>query len=351
MLTTCVRRGTLLAAALATGLVTSLMVASGPAAAADPIFLNPSALPQGTAPAIPWFDPVSKVLHDGSRALTLSGLQGKVVQLHKVDGGYLLGRSTTGSGADLVFVSSTDKRTLITKQWQRPTCDCLRADVVVDSGGGAVTFNRRSATAFYKDTLTVSLPALKIIRTRVFTTSPKLFEARQGKVLLALGDRLLRWTPTTNAVATISSIGQEPTAADTSAGQQLTRSNDGGGGQTMRPLPPATGPTWGVDADENVSAWSADSLHVAGSFEIVSGNTDNGFIVRRASDGASELIVYIPAPARITWENDTTVLFPTNYDYGGDYQLVRCTLAGVCQRVGPVTSQANQYVVATRRSN
>lgn len=335
-----------------TTFATSVATLAGPASAADPIFLNPSTRPQGAAPAIPYYDPATKVLHDGSKTLTLTGLQGTVVQLHKVDGGYLLGRTTGGTGADMVFVSSTGKRTLITQQWQAPTCDCLRTDVMVDSAGGTVTFNRRSATSFYKDTLTVSLPTLKIIRTRVFSSSARLYEARQGKVLLALGSRLLRWTPKTNAIETVSSIGQEATAADTSAGQQLTRADDGGGSQTLRPLPPATGPTWGVDADENISAWSADNQHIAGSFEIVSGNTDNGFIVRRASDGASTLVVYIPARAKITWEDNNTVLFPTNYDFGNEVQLVRCTLAGDCQRVGPATtSYAMLYVVATRRSN
>ena len=117
-------------------------------------------------------------------------------------------------------------------------------------------------------------------------------------------------------------------------------------------MPPATGSTWPLDTDENISAWSADNQHIAGSFEIVSGSTDNGFVVRRASDGAAELVVYIPAPAKITWEDNTTVLFPTDYDFGDQLQLVRCTLAGECQRVGPATNGAAKlYVVATRRSN
>ncbi len=350
MLTTCVRRGTLLAAALATGLVTSLMVASGPAAAADPIFLNPSALPQGAAPAIPWFEPRTKVLHDGTRALTLSGLQGRVVELHKVDGGYLLGRSTSETGADLVFVTTTGARTLVTQQWAwRGTCDCVLNEALVDSDGAAVTFSRRLASGVYKDTLTVSLPARKIVRSRVFSSSPRLFEHRQGRVLLGIGDRLVRWTPRTNSASDVPSDGHESTAADGSAGQHIVKS---GGSQTVRPLSSATGPSWSLDRDENPFVWSADGQHIAGMFEVVTGSTDNGFIVRRASDGQLVLVVRIPAPARIAWENNTTVLFPTDYESRHEPQLVRCTLAGECQRVGPVGRQSDAHiVVATRRSN
>ncbi|MET1004510.1 MAG: hypothetical protein ABWX96_03120, partial [Propionibacteriaceae bacterium] len=329
MLTTCVRRGALLAAVLLTALGTSLAAAVGPAAAADPdpISLDPSALPQGPAPAIPYFDPVAKLLHDGGKTLDLTTLKGVVIQLHKVDGGYLLGRRTSPTGNDLVFLSATGRRTLVSQQWKPPgTCDCLQSDVLVDSSGGSVTFNRRPASGFYKDTVSVSLPALKTIRTRVFTSAPTLFEQRGGKALLQLDIRLIRWAPKTNATATIPSSQSGPTAVDSSA-HQLAFRGDGSGDQTVGPLPPATGPRWSLDTDENIGPWSPDDQHIAGADEIVNGGTDTGFIVHRASDGQIALMVYVAGPAQITWENNTTVLFPTDPDFAGHRQLVRCNLA------------------------
>lgn len=349
MLTRSPRRGALLFAVLSTSLAMFAAPVSGPAVAApEPIRLNPSTLPQGAPPAIPYFDPYTKRLYDGSKRLNLTTLQGTVEQVHKVDGGYLLGRSTS-PGADLVFVSTGGKRTLITQQWRPPRCDCLRSDVMVDSGGGSVTFNRTTSSGSYKDTVTVSLPALRIIRTRSFSSLPRLFEQRRGRVLLGLVDRLVRWAPGTNRTAEVAAGGAGFEAADSTARQLVARADDGGGAQSVEPLPPATGASWALDADENISAWSADDLYVAGSFEIKTDGTDDGFIVRRASDGDATLVVYIPARARITWENNTTVLFPTWYEYG-DFQMVRCTIAGDCERVGPA-SKYHAYVVATRRSN
>ena len=56
---------------------------------------------------------------------------------------------------------------------------------------------------------------------------------------------------------------------------------------------------------------------------------------------------------RIAWEDANTVLFTAVYEDNRS-QVVRCTLAGACERVGPPDIPAwdrRGFLVATRRSN
>jgi hypothetical protein len=329
------------------------MLLPTPAEAADtpPFVLDVGALPQGEAPHLPYLDRQARKIVDGTRQVDVSGLQGNVIQLHKVDGGYLLGRTVTGTRADQVLVSTRGSRTLVTRNWRPPICDdCFRSDVAVDSDGDSVTFNRRTASKHYSDTLTVSLPALKITRKRQFTSAPSLFEHRNGVLLVGLDDRLVRWTPRTNRVVLVSS-GLHVEAADTTADQQVRRLDNGTGEQVVGALPPGTRPTWRLGDEEAVSAWSADGLLIAGGIGVYSGSVQGGFAVWRASDGSAPLVVYTFGAQRITWEDADTVLFSA-YE-GSDEQVVRCTLAGECERVGPPEVDAGNrgFLVATRRSN
>lgn len=229
---------------------------------------------------------------------------------------------------------------------------------MVDSGGGSVTFSRTTASGRdYKDTLNVVLPSLKLVRQRVFSWSPLLFEQRLGRVLLGLDTRLLRWTPKTSAITTLSS-GRWVGAADSTAGQQMRQANDGSYAKTVGPIPPRTGASWAVGVDTNISTWSPDDQLIATTGEVISGRTQTGIIVRRAATGSSALVVLESAQARVTRENSSTVLFNSFHEgteeqgWESRFQLIRCTLAGECQRIGPETENAySGYLVATRRSN
>jgi hypothetical protein len=309
-----------------------------------------SSLPQGEAPHLPYLDGQAQKIIDGTRKVDVRGLQGTVTQVHKVDGGYLLGRTVSGSRSDLVFLSSNGNRTLVTQQWMSPNCDCFRSDVAVDSDGDSVTFNRKSASGAYSDTLTVSLPALRITRKREFSSTPALFEHRQGSVLLGLDHRLIRWNPRSNAVR-VASSGLRVEAADTSASQQVRRLDNGTGEQVVEAISPVTGPSWGLGDEESVAAWSADDQLIAGGIGVYADSVNDGFAVWRASDGSSPLVVHTSGMERIVWEDSDTVLFTA--DGGNGAQVVRCTLTGACERVGPPAIDAHHrgFLVATRRSN
>lgn len=335
------------AAAVALLTAGSLLVpATSEAADTKPFVLDVESLPQGEAPHLPYLDGQAQKIVDGTRQVDVRGLQGTVLQLHKVDGGYLVARSVSGARSDLVYVARSGTRTLITRHWRGPRCDCLRSDVAVDSDGDSVTFNRTTDQAAYGDTLTVSLPGLHITRKRQFSSAPALFEHRHGSLLLGLDDRLIRWSPRTNAVTVVSS-GLHVEAADTTAAQQVRRLDDGTGVQVVEALPPSTRPAWRLGDEEALAAWSADDQLIAGAIGVYADSVQDGFAVWRASDGSHPLVVYTSGRERITWESADTVLF-----YAGFTQLVRCNLAGVCERVGPADTDANHrgFLVATRRS-
>jgi hypothetical protein len=75
--------------------------------------VNPAALPLGSLPALPYVDVAAKRIVDGTRRVDLSGMQGDVLRLYKVDGGHVVGR-VVGGRPGLVFVSSGGTRFWIT---------------------------------------------------------------------------------------------------------------------------------------------------------------------------------------------------------------------------------------------
>src|ERR1700712_997316 len=261
------RRHSLLFPTLVAMVGTALASVTVPAGAVDP---DVPSLPVGAAPSLPYLDVPGKQIVDGSSHVDVTGLKGTVSQLFKVDGGYLLGRRTFGTKPDLVFVSTSGKRTLITTRWYNYVCDCLSSPAVVDSSGGSVTFHRTAgAGPGYGDTLSVALPSLKIVRKRAFSSTPELFDQRAGSVYLGVDRRLLSWSPKTSATRTVSS-GLAVEAADISARQQVRRASGGDFHQTVGPIAPRTGPLWTIAGDANTSAWSPDDQLIAGTGELIS---------------------------------------------------------------------------------
>lgn len=303
-----VRHATWIRSATVALLATGSLLVSGPSEADTPPFvLDVSSLPQGEAPHLPYLDVPAQKIVDGTRLVGVRGLKGTVIQLHKVDGGYLLGRKASDSTSDLsdlVFVSSNSgRRTLITQHWKSPPA---------------------TASGTYRDTLTVSLPALKITRKREFTSTPALFEHHHGLVLLGLDTRLIRWNPRTNAV-TVASSGTRVEAADTTADQQVRRLDDGSGEQVVEALSPRTRPSWRLGSEDSVAAWSADDRLIAGGIDVYAGSVQGGFAVWRVSDGSKPLVVYTFGRQRITWEDADTVLFSAT---SGDGEQVRPVVIG-----------------------
>ena len=170
-------------------------------------------------------------------------------------------------------------------------------------------------------------------------------------MLLGLDNRLIRWNPRSNAV-TVASSGLRVEAADTTAAQQVRRLDNGTGQQVVEAISPATGTSWGLGDEESIAAWSADDHLIAGGIGVYANSVQGGFAVWRASDGSNPLVVYTFGMERIVWEDAATVLFTA---YAGDgTQVVRCTLVGACERVGPPDIDASHrrgFLVATRRSN
>ena len=74
-------------------------------------------LPVGALPALPYVDWPARRIVDGDRRVSISGIQGRVIELHKVDGGYLLRRRVPGPAEhDLVFVSHRGARKVLAIQ-------------------------------------------------------------------------------------------------------------------------------------------------------------------------------------------------------------------------------------------
>ena len=111
-------RGAIVLAAslLVSGLLTVML--PGPSVAThddDGESSDVTGLKAGAMPRLPYVNWPARRIVDGNRQVSIAGIQRRVVSLHKVDGGYLLGRQldanppqdlVTGDH-DLVFVSTT----------------------------------------------------------------------------------------------------------------------------------------------------------------------------------------------------------------------------------------------------
>ena len=88
---------------------------------------------------------------DGSRRVDVTGMQGTVTHLHKVDGGYVIGRITS-TGPGLAFVTISGARSVLTSYWHWPVDNGIYRGVMVSSDGDTIAFNTsdrptRSSTA------------------------------------------------------------------------------------------------------------------------------------------------------------------------------------------------------------
>lgn len=345
-------------------LLTSLgCLASAPPASAAPRVVTPDVarLPAGALPALPYVDWPARRVVDGGRRVSIAGLQGRVVELHKVDGGYLLRRRIPGPAEhDLVFVSSRGGRRVL-------ATGVMRGTLPVSRHGDAVIVNvgtRGGTPASYVETRVLALPGGQVVARRDFGSFPPgLHGFGIDRALVVTADETdLRtaavwWTPRSGALDLLRpDVSVEST--DLSAWDWAVRPRDGSDPYSVQGLPSHTAPNWPVSQEDvNLTAWSPDDTMLVGNDERtdrISGFGSSSYLVYRASDGTLLLAVRNESPSQATWETDSRVLLRTHLPGSSPrtYQLIRCTLSGSCSRVGPRTTEVDGAIIpATRRNS
>jgi hypothetical protein len=341
-------------ALLVVALVAALLsgFAAGSAVAA-PVVVTPDVanLPVGTLPQLPYVDVPGRQVVDGTRHVSISGLQGTVTALHKVDGGYILARTFSG-GEDLVMVRTSGARKVLVAHWMnRCTCN-LDPDLAVSHDGSKVAVNVSTAKDqyTYTETRVVSLPAGNVLYRKKFPYNIVLLGYGTKRVLVGQYPGTRWWTPSTGKapVVVADEIG---VSADLTAWQWAAHGN----GLQVMGIPPDSRPSWSTEEDHQFGRWSLDDTMIASTGELggFSGQDQtDSYIVQRASDGAGILAVLVPAHADINWETNSTLLMATRIGETPNYQLIRCNVAGSCQKVGPTsTSKYGALIPATRRNS
>lgn len=315
----------------------------------------------GSLPTLPYVDWPNRTIVDGSRRVSIKGIQARVIELHKVDGGYLLRRELVRypRQEDLVFVATNgDRRSIAKKFW--------RGAIKVSKDGSRVVVNRSrlvGGVAEYADTAVLALPSTKLLWAQDFGTfDPGVHLYGTDRVLLTMINEQagLRtdvswWMPATGAVETIweSALVE---SADLSAWQWAVRPSDGVHTYGVSRIPPKSGSSWEVsEEDWNLGSWSTDDTLIWGNNEVTDqeeGYGSSAYLVFRASDGTILLSIRNVVDPWATWESETALLLRAAYWTGNtlNHQLIRCRLSGACSRVGPPSSDGFLAIIpATRR--
>jgi hypothetical protein len=341
-------------------LLTSLgCLASAPPASAAPVTVTPEVarLPVGALPALPYVNWPARRIVDGKRRVDISGIQGRVIELHKVDGGYLLRRRiSTPAQYDLVFVSNRGGRKVLAAGVAGTLPVSRRGDKVivnVGTGGGA--------PGSYIETRVLALPGGQVLHRRDFGSFPPgLYGFGIDRALIVTADAAgppaaVWWTPRSDALDLLRpNVGVE--SADLSAWDWAVRPRVGS--YSVQGLPPHPAPNWPVGPEDvNLTAWSPDDTMIVGNderTERLGGYGSSAYLVYRASNGTLLLAVLNESPSQATWETNSRVLLRTHLPASSPstYQLIRCTLSGSCSRVGPRTTEVDGAIIpATRRNS
>ncbi|WP_460841464.1 hypothetical protein [Nocardioides marmoraquaticus] len=332
MLTIASRR----AAALVLALLAPLLLVGGPVRAAD-VDLDPALLPQGAAPALPHLDQERRVIVDGSRRVSLAGLVGTPLWFVKVKGGYLLDRGRD----DVVRVTTSGARSVLT---YRRTSDYDGAPALAVSSGGdkvalSISDPRPDGSATYRETRVLDAVTGRVLARRSFSPSDGQVPVAFGtqRVLLGnvwwsfAGNRVERFRTTVVAAHLASWRGfgfdvDPAPGGEPRSGELFTLPPDGGNPTAI--APPDTGRR----------VFSVAGTHLGGpaTLDESSGTTDR-VVVHDARHGVVLLdVTGVDAAPVVTWETDGTVLFLARRAGGGPDALVRCTVAGECERAGPL---------------
>lgn len=314
----------------------------------------------GSLPTLPYVDWPNRTIVDGSRRVSIKGIQARVIELHKVDGGYLLRRELVRypRQEDLVFVATNgDRRSIAKLFW--------RGAIKVSKDGSKVVVNRSrmvGGVAEYADTAVLALPSTKLLWAQDFGTfEPGLHLYGTDRVLVTMASSELGytgitwWTPATGALETVWRAASIE-SADLSAWQWAVRPRDGVNTYGVSRIPPKSGPSWEItQEDARLGTWSTDYLLIWGTDEVTDreeGYGSGDYYVYRASDGTILLGIRNVVDPWATWESETALLLRAAYWTGNtlNHQLIRCRLSGACSRVGPPSSDGFLAILpATRR--
>lgn len=348
---------------LVTLLVSGFLTALPSASAAPPAsyeVVDVAHLPVGALPHLPYLDWPKRRIVDGSRRVSISGIQGRVISLHKVDGGYVLGRDLT-VGNDLVFVTHTGSRRVLVPRWLPPRPGHLETGVAVSGHGDKVMVNTADFSggfADYTDTRVVSVPGGTLLHRRVLgdVYGPALMGYGTDRALLGYastgspGSEIVWWNPATDALTTVYANASAE-SADLNAWQMAIRPQTSA--YTLRGIGgPETSPSWTIEPeDTRIGPWSLDGAYVAGNSEVNEGDEAQTYHVHRTSDGGSVWGIQVQAAPQMTWETNSTLLLRTHIWDTSRYQLIRCTLSGSCSKVGPSTTDRRGSIIPASRRN
>jgi hypothetical protein len=318
----------------------------------------------GAMPRLAYVDWTARRIVDGSRRVSISGIQGRVVSLFEVDGGYVLGRQLTTNPPgslvtgdhDLVFVSTSGARRSILSRWAAPVRGRLNTGLFVSQNGDKILVNTRpsgsTGQTAYVDTRVLSVPAGKVLYQRNFgVNGPELMGYGVDRALLGVGNDIVWWNTATDALTTVLANASGE-SADLNAWQMAVRPRVGA--YHAQGIPPSTTPSWGIEPEDvRIGPWSLNGAFVAGNNEVTDGHEEaTSYLVRRTSDGQGVWGLSGAQDPQITWESDSALLLRTRIPHTMRYQLIRCYLSASCYRVGPSTSDRRGVIIpASRRTS
>lgn len=310
-------------------MVTLLLVAA-PARGAD-VAVDPERLPLGARPVLPYVDQATRTIVDGSRRVGFAGLVGSPRWFLKVKAGYLLDRGRD----DVVLVTSGGSRRVLTAR--HTSGDPGSPGVAVSRDGTRVALvisdPATDGSATYRETRVLDIATGRVLARRVLPTTA-------GRVPVAFGtERVLLesgwWSYRTGRV---ERFDRSVVSAHLASWRGVGRHPGTGSAVATFDLPPDPGGPTIVEPGNGRRTFSLDGSRLAGpgATDEGAGSTDR-IVVHDGADGTVEFqVTGVEAVPVVTWEDATTILFLARSSTGGPDALVRCGLAGDCERAGPL---------------
>lgn len=340
------RTAALLATLASAALAAAVLVPTpAPAAPTPSVTIDPATLPAGPPPDMPYFDVATEQIRDGSRTVDLTGLKKftQPSQLWKVNGGYVLDRNVDfGRELQLLFVSNTGKGKVLSHN-----LTYTETPLVVSSQYGRVAYMEVDDKG--KSFLAVNdVPSGRLVSRRSMPGLARPVTYR-GRVLITHVSRgAFYWTPGDKAVQYEPALSKM-VSTDLRAGQSTLREDP----VRVRPFPLTADAGW-TDPELNLweppqasVVWSPDGALLAGSHVRYFDSTSESVVhLRRASDGAPVLDIHTGNRSinglvdQFFWESADTVIIRLANPLT-DVATVRCTTAGVCDRIGPFQTEYN----------
>lgn len=296
---------------------------------------DPTLLPAGARPRLPYVDVAARRIHDGSRTVNISGLVGTPQELYKVNGGYVVSRRV-GSNGQLVFISSSGRRVL----WEKNYYNDRNYPVAVSSQGGRIVYERGNYDTGRTTTVVRDVSNGHVVDSRRVGSA---FGYRGRVLVQAPGNKIVWWTPGRAALTTVATDQEYVWGADLSA-LQLSRWG------RMVTIPPGTRPSYGLDMGTvlRYNLWSPDDSLVSGFGDNNDQMTGPRIIDAVSGDRVASIQMEDSSDV-LTWEDSNHVLVREG-GYPNYRWLVRCSLSTKsCERVR--TSSYGLFVTATRKAS